>query len=103
MTKIVFLVLLSVTMVLCAVVEGFAGNTYSYTVSCTIPAIPGVNAPMIEEEMTIQPETKAQQPAGDQDSDMEVQQPQEIQEEENKIVLAEGVTSKRMVKTIYSR
>jgi hypothetical protein len=27
-------------------------NSYSIAVSCTIPAIPGVNAPMIEEQST---------------------------------------------------
>lgn len=27
-----------------------AGDTYSFKVSCTIPAIPGVNAPLLEEE-----------------------------------------------------
>lgn len=30
----------------------YAGDSFTYTVTCTIPAIPGVNAPLIEEQST---------------------------------------------------
>jgi hypothetical protein len=38
---------------LCLTATAYASGTYSFSVSCTIPAIPGVNAPVITEQTSL--------------------------------------------------
>lgn len=48
------LMMLGVTMLLLfSRSNAVAGDTFSYGVSCTIPAIPGVNVPLVEETVII--------------------------------------------------
>ncbi len=44
-------------------VPSLAGDTASYAVQCTIPAIPGVNAPLIEEDRITAPPSASLQEA----------------------------------------
>lgn len=90
--------------ILLSAVEAFAGDSRSISMSCTIPAIPGVNVPLIEEK-TLQTEAKpASQTA--LDSQKEIPQPapamiqQDTQEEK---AINESQKTLVMVKTLYSR
>ena len=74
-----------------------AGNTgYSIPVSCTIPAIPGINAPLLEEETVA---------SGSQFSAMQEGQIQESQERalEKEQVTTSGDNTVVVTKTFYSR
>jgi hypothetical protein len=81
----------------------FAGESITIPVSCSIPVVPGLNAPLIEQEST---NTNT-----DNDATMPVEQKEESQtvpamqqEEEGKeIILAEEKTAAVIVKTSYSR
>lgn len=90
------IVLLTIADVACA--EGI-----SLTISCTIPAIPGVNAPPFEEETT---QTKKDNPAQIIVEPQQENQPtptmiQQDKPEEKET--SEGQKTLAMVKTIYSR
>jgi hypothetical protein len=81
-----------------------AGEIISLSVSCTIPAIPGLNAPLIEEETV---KTEADTPA---ESNPDAQKPplpeasQTIQQDDQKKELSyQGQKSAVIVKTFYSR
>ncbi len=63
----------------------FAGENYSFRVSCSIPAIPGVNAPLVEESAT--------EETGSKDDNKDKGQNLEKTEEK----------SLALVKTIYSK
>ena len=82
-----------------------AGDNLSMSISCTIPAIPGLNAPLIEEETS---KTDMDVPVQSKtESQTEVQSPapamieQDTQEE--KVIQEEDQKSLVMLKTIYSR
>lgn len=85
-----------------------AEDSFSVPVTCIIPAVPGVNAPLIEED-TPKPSanTNYQQGITIKDeikSETKEQAPTMIQEDkEQEITLAKGKTSLVIVKTIYSR
>lgn len=63
----------------------FAGETFSFKATCSIPAIPGVNAPLVEESAT--EETRSKDDNKDNGQNLE-------KTEEKSLVL---------VKTIYSK
>lgn len=47
---------------LCSLDIAFAGGNASFSVSCTIPAIPGVNTPLlVQEQVQLRPEEIIQQ------------------------------------------
>lgn len=75
-----------------------AGDSFSFSVSCTIPAIPGLNAPPFIEEKTVKVET---------DKTVEqVKQEKEKQEEEieSPSIIQEDIDREtQLVRTIYSR
>ena len=61
MKSIITKVTLILSVVLLTTGNLWAGNSESFVVKCTIPAIPGVNAPLIEEEKAITPTSPAQE------------------------------------------
>ena len=91
--------MVGLTMLLFLTDMASAGDSYTISISCTIPEIPGVNAPLIQEEAII--EQKAQNPQGETENES----PQILQEDtEKEIRLAnqEG-SSLVLLKTLYSR
>ncbi len=68
-----------------------AGDSLSFTISCTIPAIPGLNAPLIEEKAS---ETQMNDTTA---REMKVQQENELDTQE---IIQED---RETVQTIYSR
>ncbi|MCM8795776.1 MAG: hypothetical protein NC928_03735 [Candidatus Omnitrophica bacterium] len=77
---------------------GFTGDSLTFSVSCSIPAIPGVNAPPFsegrieqKENTSVQQETKIQE----KDQEKEPKSPLMIQEE--------NPEETKLVRTIYSR
>jgi len=99
-------------MIFCIVGEVFAGDSVYIAISCTIPAIPGINVPIISEEMneqtgnvatTNQKESKEPLP---EIKDKII--PQELPEAkknnmEHLFFLSEENTATGLVQTIYSR
>ena len=81
--------------------ELFAAESIGFTISCTIPAIPGVNAPLAEEKAlkldTPDTQTQEASPANEN----EEKDPALI-EEMQEIRLA-GETTPPLIKTVYSR
>ena len=81
----------------------FAGDSHTISVSCTIPEIPGVNAPAVVEEKTVKIDTSipAQQEVETQE---ETKKHAVIQEEtEKEVLMAKQQNSSVVVQTIYSR
>jgi hypothetical protein len=84
---------LSLMTILTCVEIALAGETISFSVSCRIPAIPGVNAPPFAEGKT----------AGQEELTQEKQTAQAQQEDKEELLLTERETSAGMVRTVYSR
>lgn len=85
--------------------RAWAQDSFSISVSCSIPAVPGLNAPLIEEETPRVTETDefTQKDAKNQE-EIRLESPTLLQEDKEKqIQLAEGETSTVIVQTIYSR
>jgi hypothetical protein len=61
MKSIISKVTLILLVVFLAAGNLWAGDSKSFVVRCTIPAVPGVNAPLIEEEKVITPVSPAQE------------------------------------------
>jgi hypothetical protein len=81
-----------------------AGSTASVTVSCSIPIMPGLNAPLIEEEGVKTQEninTQEKISAQKETPQESIALPQQDINKEEKIV--EGGNSAMAVKTYYSR
>lgn len=73
-----------------------AGDSFSFSVSCSIPAIPGVNVPMLEEEKI--------RPAAKDDRQAEENTPSQIEQDSKKEREADnGQKEMVLVKTIYAR
>ncbi len=54
MNKLMNCLFILVIMLTCLINTSLAGsNSYSIMVSCTIPAIPGVNVPLVEDESAV--------------------------------------------------
>lgn len=56
--KIIIRMILGVILACCLVDEAFAEQRISIPVSCTIPAIPGLNVPLNDKTSTIKPEAR---------------------------------------------
>lgn len=79
----------------------FAGDSGSFYVSCTIPLIPGVNAPLIEEEtVKTQKDTTVQQNTEPQSQPQETA-PEQIQQEDK--TTNDNSRPLVLVKTLYDR
>ena len=80
-----------------------AGESISMTISCTIPAIPGLNAPMIEEE--IQKTDTPVEAEALQQKELKPEALTNIQKDsqEQKIITEGQTDSFAIVKTIYHR
>lgn len=78
-----------------------AGDSIGFTVSCTIPAIPGVNAPPFEDKATLSDATVAITEQVKASEEKKEQIPASLQEEE--ILLAEEKSPSGTVQSIYSR
>lgn len=83
-----------------------AGNSYSIAVSCTIPAIPGVNVPLIQEK-TAKPELNNNSAATDQNANLPQEEinntPAMFQKDTEEVRWVEGEKDIVTLKTIYSR
>ena len=95
MEKILKLTL--VALVMCAAFSGMAiaGDSVSLSVSCTIPAIPGVNVPPFDEDILNQRNA----PQEEQQQKNENSQ----KEADNQILMAEITDGSAVVKTVYTR
>lgn len=84
---------------------GLAGDSLSLSVSCTIPAIPGVNSPLIEEEKISETEVDtATKPMSKPQEEPLPESPQMIQQDsQEEETVDDGQRSVVIVRTIYSR
>jgi hypothetical protein len=99
--KLIYEILISLMILLAIGNVSLASDSSSIPVSCSIPAVPGLNAPPIAEKTTetgvVERDTKIKEEAQEQS-------PSTIQEDDaDKIVLADGKTSTIITQTIYSR
>lgn len=84
----------------------FAGDSLSISVSCTIPAIPGINAPPFLERESIKTQEDLIKHPQNVESQERIEDaiPTFIQEDiEKEIILTDRKTSSIIVRTIYSR
>jgi hypothetical protein len=106
MKKIIYKALISLTITLCMFGVSFAADSSSIAVSCSIPAVPDLNAPPFPDKNTQQAVSTA---TPQQKSDELKNAPQETpiaaiqQETKKEIVLASGETASVVTQTIYSR
>lgn len=80
----------------------WAQDSFSVSVSCIMPAVPGVNVPLIEEETIRKGDNKTIPEKADIQEGNKIESPSVIQEEKE-IQLAQGKTSSVIVQTLYSR
>jgi len=97
-------ILLGLIILISTVNISLAGDSISIAVSCSIPAIPGVNVPMIEEasvrtdqDQVAQKEIKAQE-------ETKEEAPQAVSPApEKEMLLTEEKTNSVIMQTLYSR
>jgi hypothetical protein len=81
---------------------GFAGDSATLAISCSIPAIPGVNVPLVEEKSLRTPADIPQETA--EEPQKETPQPMLVQDDtKEEQVTSTGQQTLVAVKTIYSR
>lgn len=94
-------------MLILSLVNTVKAESISLSVTCRIPAIPGVNAPLIEEEKIKAEPTKTTQEEikikNEPKEETKTQAPAMIQEDKEETISAEGNDSQLIVKTIYAR
>lgn len=94
---------------LCIAAKVFAAETISISISCTIPAIPGVNAPIAKEATNPQDDENALKYPEESEMPPEIENKTTAQpnaKKDNKpspFLLSEKKTPLQVVKTIYSR
>jgi hypothetical protein len=104
MKKILFYTLLGLGIILGVYVFAQASDKATIAVSCSIPAVPGLNAPPLPTTTQVKEINAGSQT--DPAKTQETPQPgeKEIQENrENQIALAQGRITQEIVKTIYTR
>jgi hypothetical protein len=74
----------------------YAGDSSSLAVSCTIPIIPGVNAPLLEQE-------QLQSSAERENKEPISEESQEIIQQDSKATVASTSHPQVLVKTFYAR
>lgn len=91
--------------VLTFTVNCFAGNTVSIQMTCTIPEIPGVNAPPYKDgNEPIKNEIVAEKQDNYTEEDSKTESQELIQQESNtQVQLADGKTQDVNLQTVYSR
>ena len=80
-----------------------AGESLSFSVSCTIPAIPGVNAPPFNENIQ---NSELNKPAEEQlvsSEKKEMKKDESNTSNEEEVLLAEAKTPAKIMQTFYSR
>jgi hypothetical protein len=92
--------ILTVALVLFITSFAWAGDSVTISMSCTIPAIPGVNAPPLISERSVK--NKLEEVAKKNTDATEGEQLIE-KEETKEILLAQGEKVTARVKTIYTR
>lgn len=99
-------------MIFCAAGQVFAGDSAYISISCTIPAIPGLNAPIISEKMNEQTENAAVTNQEESKEPLaEIKDkiiPQELPEAKKNNIkhlffLSEENTAGGLLQTVYSR
>lgn len=84
--------------------KSLAGTNASFAVSFTIPVMPGINAPLIEEDkIKTQEEASLEQTAKAQEEKQESSPELIQQDEQQKEIIANGQQPEMLVKTLYSR
>jgi len=97
--KMILRTILCVVLACCLFSEAFAEQRISIPVSCTIPAIPGLNVPLNDKTATIKPEAKVNHKEKE-DIKNSGSQNTKIQEER----LVKNDTQKGvMLQTVYNR
>lgn len=93
--------LLTTLLVLLIASAAWAGDSVTISMSCTIPAIPGVNAPPLMTENSLK---NSQREEVTKKNTTATEEEQIIEKEERKeILLAQGEKVTTQVKTIYPR
>jgi len=93
--------LLTTLLVLLIASAAWAGDSVTISMSCTIPSIPGVNAPPLVSEKSIKNSQREEVVKKNTDA---TEGGQIIEKEERKeILLAQGEKVTTQVKTIYAR
>ncbi len=100
--KIIFLSLICLAILFSWAGVSWAGTTSSVAVSFSIPVIPGLNAPLIEQTQPATPQAATKQAAPQQETIASNQAPVQTKQQEEKITI-QTQDSQAMVKTIYSR
>jgi len=77
-----------------------AGDTVSIQISCVIPAIPGVNTPLIKEEDL---SSKRQSQQDESNTNKDGQEVKYAQHREGEMIFAEVKVENKLVQTVYSR
>ncbi len=104
MKKITITIMSFIALLLVFSVSGFCGNTQSIQVSCTIPEIPGVNAPFLVSESRIIKNTNLNYAIKDSRENTEIKQSSPmIQEDTQKNIADKKGDLEIAVKTLYPR
>jgi hypothetical protein len=94
-------VILSLMVAFILVGSCLAADSVTVSVSCTIPSVPGLNAPGVLDEKYIE------RPVGDNQASQEESitsaSTEQIQKQESELRLAEGKTQAILVQTLYSK
>jgi len=93
--------ILTVLVILLTVSTAWAGNSVTISMSCTIPSIPGVNAPALIPEVSL--ENYQRQDVTNQNSTATVREETIEKEEIKEVLLAQGEKVTAALKTIYTR
>ena len=88
-------------LVLLMVSTAWAGNSVTISMSCTIPSIPGVNAPALVPEVLMR--NYQRQDVTNNNSTATVGEEIIEKEERKEVLLAQGEKVTTQVKTIYTR
>lgn len=106
MKKILMIILMSAMVIGAAGEIAFAGNSEAIMVSCSIPAVPGLNVPLLQERTTrIEPNMAAIKEANLKPQEKTAAEPPKMIQEskEKKIELADKGATSVSVETIYVR
>jgi len=101
MNRIAKICAFGIIVLLLAAEAALAGpDTVHIAITCTIPAIPGLNAPLVNEE-----DVKNQQAATleQQANNQKQVAAAPVEHQKGEMILAEKQTESKLVKTIYSR
>ena len=102
MKNILIKTLIAILMVFLSIAHVLAGDSATLAISCSIPAIPGVNVPLLEEKSLRAPADIPQETT--EEPEKETPQPMLVQDDtKEEQVTSTGQQTLVAVKTIYSR